>query len=276
MAHFAQVDENNIVTQVLVVTNEEEHRGQEFLANDLGLGGTWIQTSYNANIRNKFAGIGDIYDPVNDIFTIDETKYNYRNPWMGVTEPTTPSIMFDSVVRSGNNWTMAVINQAFPQAFQRWGYLHHHNFESFSKGLENFDVTVTVVRNPIDSIASSIIAFKLDTDEKINDRIFEDKKMLIAAKNNKSNLLIFNFEDVINNTQQVTSAIGEVLNLTPQPFSAEPIRQNLEQRSDELFYLMPIDNEKALEDAKDKLRDAGFADSILELTEIYNELISND
>jgi hypothetical protein len=275
MAHFAEVDENNVVTRVLVVTNEEEHRGQEFLANDLGLGGTWIQTSYNSNIRNKFAGIGDIYDPVNDIFTIDETKGNYRSPWVGVTNPTTPSIMFDSVVRSGNNWTMAVINQAFPQAFQRWGYMHHHNFESFSKGLENFDATVTVVRNPIDSLASSIVAFKLDTDEKINDRIFEDKKMLIAVRNNKTNLLIFKFEDVINNTQQVTSAIGEVLNLTPQPFHAEPIRENLEQASDEFFYLMPIDNEVTLHNAKEKLKDIVFADSIAELTAIYNEIISN-
>ena len=47
MAHFAEIDENNTVLQVLVVGNEDEHRGQEFLADDLGLGGTWIQTSYN-------------------------------------------------------------------------------------------------------------------------------------------------------------------------------------------------------------------------------------
>jgi hypothetical protein len=68
MAHFAQLDENNVVTQVLVVPNEEEYRGQEFLANDLGLGGTWIQTSYNATIRGKFAGIGDTYDSETDTF----------------------------------------------------------------------------------------------------------------------------------------------------------------------------------------------------------------
>ena len=47
MAHFAEIDANNIVLRVLVVSNEDEHRGQEFLADDLGLGGTWIQTSYN-------------------------------------------------------------------------------------------------------------------------------------------------------------------------------------------------------------------------------------
>ena len=68
MAHFAQIDENNIVTQVLVVDNTQEHRGQEFLAEDLGLGGTWVQTSYNGNIRKNFAGIGYTYDAVRDAF----------------------------------------------------------------------------------------------------------------------------------------------------------------------------------------------------------------
>jgi hypothetical protein len=68
MAHFAEIDSNNVVLRVLVVADEHEHRGQEFLVNDCQLGGTWIQTSYNSNIRGKFAGIGDTYDAVNDRF----------------------------------------------------------------------------------------------------------------------------------------------------------------------------------------------------------------
>ena len=67
MAHFAKI-ENNLVTEVLVVHNDLEHRGQDFLANDLGLGGTWIQTSYNNNFRKQYAGIGYTYDAVNDVF----------------------------------------------------------------------------------------------------------------------------------------------------------------------------------------------------------------
>jgi hypothetical protein len=74
MAHFAEIDNDNKVVRVLVVDNSQEHRGQEFLANDLGLGGTWIQTSYNANIRGKFAGIGDTYDEVNDVFVAPVTE----------------------------------------------------------------------------------------------------------------------------------------------------------------------------------------------------------
>lgn len=68
MAHFAEIDENNIVTQVLVVPDEQEHRGQEFLADDLGLGGVWRQTSYNHKIRKQYAGIGFSYDEAADVF----------------------------------------------------------------------------------------------------------------------------------------------------------------------------------------------------------------
>jgi hypothetical protein len=78
MAHFAQIDENNIVTQVLVVSDQDATRGQDFLANDLGLGGTWIQTSYNTNggvhanggtpLRKNYAGIGYTYDSGKDAF----------------------------------------------------------------------------------------------------------------------------------------------------------------------------------------------------------------
>jgi hypothetical protein len=65
MAHFAEIDSDNKVLRVLVVDNSQENRGQEFLANDLGFGGTWIQTSYNNNFGGKFAGIGDVWDGTN-------------------------------------------------------------------------------------------------------------------------------------------------------------------------------------------------------------------
>lgn len=68
MAHFAEIDESNIVLRVLVVANSQEERGQDFLSNDLGLGGTWIQTSYNANFRKNFAGAGYTYDEERDAF----------------------------------------------------------------------------------------------------------------------------------------------------------------------------------------------------------------
>jgi hypothetical protein len=68
MAHFAEIDNNNIVLRVLVVHNDLEHRGAKFLSKDLNLGGTWIQTSYNGNFRYNYAGIGYKYDEVADAF----------------------------------------------------------------------------------------------------------------------------------------------------------------------------------------------------------------
>lgn len=71
MAHFAKV-ENDIVTQVLVVPDSQEHRGNEYLSVDLGLGGSWYKTSYNTQggvhllggtpYRKNYAGIGYTYD----------------------------------------------------------------------------------------------------------------------------------------------------------------------------------------------------------------------
>lgn len=68
MAHFAEIDENSVVVRVLVVPDAQEHRGQEYMAVDLGLGGTWVQTSYNARIRKNYAGIGMTFDAVRDAF----------------------------------------------------------------------------------------------------------------------------------------------------------------------------------------------------------------
>ena len=77
MAHFAEIDDNNTVLRVLVVSDDEEHRGHEFLSADLGLGGTWIQTSYNDNIRANYAGPGGTYDPDNDVFLDPKPSDNW-------------------------------------------------------------------------------------------------------------------------------------------------------------------------------------------------------
>ena len=80
MAHFAKI-EDNLVTQVIVVDNsdilDESNNESEALGvkicQDL-LGGTWVQTSYNGNIRKNYAGIGYTYDSSRDAF-IDPSPY---------------------------------------------------------------------------------------------------------------------------------------------------------------------------------------------------------
>jgi len=74
MAHFAKLDENNIVLEVNVVNNNaidssnEEASGIAFLTQWSGGHTNWIKTSYNNNIRGVFAGVGYSYNPDEDIF----------------------------------------------------------------------------------------------------------------------------------------------------------------------------------------------------------------
>jgi hypothetical protein len=66
MAHFAELDQNNIVVRVLVTDNDFPNEGYDWLVETLG--GTWVQTSYNARIRKNFAGVGFTYDEALDAF----------------------------------------------------------------------------------------------------------------------------------------------------------------------------------------------------------------
>jgi len=77
MAHFAQINSDNVVQQVIVVNNEilldsegveQEALGVAFCQELLG--GTWVQTSYNGNFRGRYAGMGMIYDSVKDEFIV--------------------------------------------------------------------------------------------------------------------------------------------------------------------------------------------------------------
>jgi hypothetical protein len=78
MAHFAKI-EDGIVRQIIVVNNEvlldennveQESIGAQFCQDTFG--GTWVQTSYNANFRGKYAGVGDLWDGTN--FTTQTTE----------------------------------------------------------------------------------------------------------------------------------------------------------------------------------------------------------
>jgi len=81
MAHFAEIDDTNTILRVIVVNNEDilDQDGNENEAigakycHDI-LGGRWIQTSYNNNFRGTYAGIGMIYDPIEDVFTYPTTQ----------------------------------------------------------------------------------------------------------------------------------------------------------------------------------------------------------
>jgi hypothetical protein len=79
VAHFAELDENNVVLRVIVVANEDtaDEEGNEVEAIGVAfcknlLGGTWVQTSYNNNFRKQYAGIGYTYDLEADVFVVPQ------------------------------------------------------------------------------------------------------------------------------------------------------------------------------------------------------------
>ena len=95
MAHFAELDETNTVKQVIVVHNNElldengnesEQKGIDFCVNLFG--GNWIQTSYNENFRQRYAGIGSVYITDANLFTepqpypswLLDTDYKWQAP----------------------------------------------------------------------------------------------------------------------------------------------------------------------------------------------------
>ena len=89
MSHWAEIDENNIVLRVTVGDNNDPNgdEGYQWLIDNLG--GRWIKTSYNNNIRKRFAGVGFTYDEQRDVFiepspypswVLNEETYDWQPP----------------------------------------------------------------------------------------------------------------------------------------------------------------------------------------------------
>lgn len=280
MAHFAKVNKNNVVEQVIVIDNsnaETEQAGKDFIAS-VGLEGNWIQTSYNANFRNKFAGLGDIYDPVKDVFVSDESyETNHTASWGGIFNPTSPSILFDAPARSANVWTVELLHQAFPSAFQRWGYINQHNPESFEKITHSFDCIATVVRNPIDSIASQAIMFKtnLTNNREVSGLIQKNIYILESIFKNKNNITIFTFETATQNPENLVSVVSNIINIDPQPFDRQYLVEKINSFSagNEEFYSLPINNQNELNEIKTVLQQERFKDLMDKANDLYNKLL---
>jgi hypothetical protein len=87
MAHFAEIDGSNKVLRVIAVSNNDilDENGNEVeqIGRDLCsrlLGGNWIQTSYNGNLRGIYAGIGYTYDMDNDVFVAPAIEEQQNDP----------------------------------------------------------------------------------------------------------------------------------------------------------------------------------------------------
>lgn len=123
MAHFAQLDENNEVINVIVLNNdvlldennnEIETLGIDFLKSLFGSETNWVQTSYNGNFRKIYAGLNMIFDKDNDRFmpkqpfaswSFDEESYQWQPP---IPMPETDGIRYEWN-ETTQNWNEVVI-----------------------------------------------------------------------------------------------------------------------------------------------------------------------
>lgn len=120
MAHFAKIESDNKVSQVIVI---DSSKGAEFITVDLGISGTWIQTSYNTRagkhlqggtpLRKNYAGVGFTYDPERDAFIppkrfqswiLDEETCNWIAPVSYPSDKTKKYIWDESII----NWVEIV------------------------------------------------------------------------------------------------------------------------------------------------------------------------
>jgi hypothetical protein len=78
MSHWAELDQDNKVIRILVGDNNDPagDEGYQWLVDNLG--GTWVQTSYNAKIRYNYAGIGFTYDPDADAFIAPRPECGHK------------------------------------------------------------------------------------------------------------------------------------------------------------------------------------------------------
>lgn len=123
MAHFAEIDNKNRVLRVVVVPDEQEHRGSQYLSVDLGLGGDWIQTSYNHQFRKQFAGVGYIYDEINDVFVAPRPwaswVLNETFDWMPPVPR--PEDIIDEENHTSTSWIWNEDIQNWEEITEYWG-----------------------------------------------------------------------------------------------------------------------------------------------------------
>ena len=114
MAHFAELDNNNVVLRVVVVGNDcvpsDEHIDGETWCIDFFKGGTWKQTSYNNNFRKQYAGIGFTYDAAKNKFISPQPYASWsldsNDDWQApVTYPTDTTDKIISWDETGQKWS---------------------------------------------------------------------------------------------------------------------------------------------------------------------------
>lgn len=282
MASFARIDSNSIVIEVIAVDNsdilvdgvENEQKGKDFIAS-IGLEGNWIQTSYNGNFRFKFAGIGMFYDAEHDEFIEVLDNSVLPKPMASGNEIRTldrKTLVVDGFPRSGNVYLSYLTAFAFEgeDIDQKLGFKQLHNIKTLTDGSEKFDLVVVPVRNPIDSIKSTIKMFEYDANDvnSIFKLVSENLVWFQTLRENKNNLLIIDFNTLTENPQIVVNKIAERINVIPNTFSPQDVLDRI--NSDNLDIHLP---NNVTSNSLIEITDEETLSVLRQSTDIYNEII---
>jgi hypothetical protein len=122
MAHFAQIDSNNKVIQLIVVADEHEENGSEWCHNLLG--GTWIQSSYNNRIRKQHAGVGYSYDQDADVFVQPQPfpswSLDSNHDWQAPTPKPTNLGEHDFAIWNEETLSWNIVTEVWNEETQSW------------------------------------------------------------------------------------------------------------------------------------------------------------
>jgi hypothetical protein len=280
MAHFAKLNENNMVTEVIVIDNkditvdniESEKAGQEFIANSLGLEGKWVQTSFNKKFRGKFAGVGNFYDEDKDEFVHLYTKSKWLTPaGFNYQKEKNKTILIDGFPRSGNVYLSYLLGLSFNSCQQYTGYRGVHDKESITEAPAKITAVVVPVRNPIDSIKSAAVYFNYDlTNTEVLFTLAADNlEWMKLIRNNKDKLVIVDFPTLITDQQAIVSKVAKVIKVFPSTVTHTEIAARMNEDGMSLNLPNEITSNSNVD-----LSNPLITEVIAEATEIYNELIA--
>jgi len=128
MAHFAEIDNNNVVLRVVVMGNDIPANGGTLEDNDMHIdgekfciklfkGGVWKQTSYNSNFRKQYAGIGSTYDSVKDKFISPQP---YASWALDANDDWQAPVTYPTIKTYGSNDPLDTYSISWDEAGQKW------------------------------------------------------------------------------------------------------------------------------------------------------------
>jgi hypothetical protein len=128
MAHFAELDNNNVVLRVVVVGNDcvpsDEHIDGETWCINFFKGGTWKQTSYNHNFRKQYAGMGYTYDAAKNKFISPQP---YTSWALDANDDWQAPVTYPTITTYGSNDPLDIYLISWDEAGQKWTATDHED-----------------------------------------------------------------------------------------------------------------------------------------------------